>query len=84
MEENHDKEKEELYAKAFNQGYYLQRFEPDLAAQIGEGPVSNIYIQTFNDGRDAYIDELKERLHDYQKDMPIPSKDKDRGMEHDR
>ncbi len=82
-----EKREEELYAKAFNQGYYLQRFKPELANKISETPhAHNIYLQTFNDGREAYLEEVKDRLHDYQQFPPSLSDEKDRdlGMDIDR
>ncbi len=82
-----EKKEEELYAKAFNDGYYLQRFKPELANKISETPhAHNIYLQTFNDGREAYLDEVKDRLRDFTHAPPSHSqgKDIDRGMDIDR
>lgn len=78
-----ERAKEQLYAKAFNHGYYLQQFEPDLAKQIADTPhTEGIYLQTFNDGREAYLQEMKERLNE--KSYPTPEHFKDKGREHDR
>lgn len=80
-----EKREEELYAKVFNQGYYLQRFKPELANKISETPhAHNVYLQTFNDGRECYLEEIKERLKDFQRTPPSHSQDKDHGMDIDR
>jgi hypothetical protein len=74
---------EELYAKAFNHGYYLQRFKPEIANKISEtSHAHNIYLQTFNDGRECYLEEVKDRLKDFQHTPPNHSQD--RGMDIDR
>lgn len=78
-----ERAEEQRYAKAFNHGYYLQQFEPDLANQIAEASnQQDIYLQTFNDGREAYLQEMKERLNE--KTYPTPEHFKDKGMERDR
>lgn len=84
MDDVENKE-EELYAKAFNHGYYLQRFKPEIANTISQTPhAHNIYLQTFNDGREAYLEEIKDRLKDFQHTPPSHSQDKDHGMDIDR
>lgn len=78
---------EELYAKAFNHGYYLQRFKPEIANKISETPhIHNIYLQTFNDGRERYLEEVKDRLKDFQHTPPSHANDnnRDHGLDIDR
>jgi len=78
-----ERNREELYAKAFNHGYYLQQFEPELAQKIAETPhTEDIYLQTFNDGREAYLQEMKERLNE--KTYSTPKHFQDKGRERDR
>ncbi|TSE07405.1 MULTISPECIES: hypothetical protein [Aquimarina] len=82
-----EKREEELYEKAFNHGYYTQRYEPELAQKISETPhVHNVYLLTFNDGREARLEEVKEQLKDYRitPENFSKSQDKDRGMDIDR
>ncbi len=82
-----EKREEELYARAYNHGYYLQQFKPEMANAISETPhAHNIYLQTFNDGREAFLEEMKEKLKEHQTFPTDHANDnnRDHGMDIDR
>lgn len=67
-----------LYIKGFNQGYLLQKHEPDLTSQLVPALGASEQSRGFKAGRDEFIAEKTKSLApDWLKDDPFAAPQKD-------
>ena len=65
------------YLEGFNNGYFLAKYEPELAEKLSKIQAESLHVKGLQQGREQYLKEqLKERLPTLLKEQPMSEKSK--------
>lgn len=76
MEETENKV-DKNYLEGFNNGYFLAKYEPELAEMLSKIHAESLHVKGLQKGREQYLKEqLKEKLPSLLKEQPMSEKSK--------
>ena len=75
-------QQEELFARGFNNGYLIAKYEPELASKLNfPADDKNIYIEGLSGGKKQYEEEMREWAKSFSKRTPTRD---DKGLDKER
>lgn len=76
MKETEDKV-DKNYLEGFNNGYFLAKYEPELAEKLSKIQADSLHVKGLQQGREQFLKEqLQEKLPSLLKELPMVDKNK--------